>query len=302
VITNLDESGAGMEIRQLEYFVAVAEELHFGRAAERLHIGQPAVSQQIARLEREFAVHLFDRSTRRVRLTAAGIRLLPEARASLAVLERLRLTVVEPNAELNGPLRVGTSEGLGERLDRVLESLATIAPALEVRLLSMPLPKRLDAVRAGDLDAAFVRPAVETSSLEVSPVWTESLVAALPATHPLAAQSMLGLSDLADVPLRMSEREANSAIYDLVVNALREAGVDPPEGPVISSMYDALSEIGTGAPAWTVLYASAAERLQIRRVAFRNLGLPPIQTLLVRPTGPPSEVVRLLLDSCLSAR
>lgn len=290
-----------MEIRQLEYFVAVAEELHFGRAAERLHIGQPAVSQQIARLERELGAELFDRTTRRVKLTSAGTRLLPRARESLHALSRLRLTVVEPAAELSGVLRVGTSEGLGERLDRVLESLATKAPALEVRLLSLPLGERLDAVQRGNLEAAFVRPAADVEGLDASLVWNDTLVAALPATHPLAGRAVLTLQDLAEIPLRMSERAANTGIYDLVANALDEAAVDPPRGAAVSSMYDALAEIGTGATAWTVLYSSATERLVIRRIAFRKLDLPPVQTVLIRPQGLPAPAVQLLLDSCLSA-
>jgi DNA-binding transcriptional LysR family regulator len=290
-----------MEIRQLEYFVAVAEELHFGRAAERLHIGQPAVSQQIARLERELGAELFDRTTRRVKLTSAGTRLLPRARESLHALSRLRLTVVEPAAELSGVLRVGTSEGLGERLDRVLESLATKAPALEVRLLSLPLGERLDAVQRGNLEAAFVRPAADVEGLDASLVWNDTLVAALPATHPLAGRAVLTLQDLAEIPLRMSERAANTGVYDLVANALDEAAVDPPRGAAVSSMYDALAEIGTGTTAWTVLYSSATERLVIRRIAFRKLDLPPVQTALIRPQGLPAPAVQLLLDSCLSA-
>src|SRR5712672_3278690 len=123
--------GNGVELRQLTYFVAVAEELSFGRAAERLHIVQPAVSQEIRRLERELGVPLFDRSSRHVRLTAAGERLLPEARAVLAAAGRVR----EVAAGADGILRVGTSQGLGERLDRALEELRTTAPGLQVRLV-----------------------------------------------------------------------------------------------------------------------------------------------------------------------
>src|SRR5690349_24996895 len=127
-----------MEVRQLEFFVAVAEELHFGRAAERLHIGQPAVSQHVARLERELGVQLFDRTTRRVRLTGAGRRLLPEAHATLTAFGRLRAAVAEPAGDITGRLRIGTSEGLGDRLDQVLDQIATLAPAVDVRLVSLP--------------------------------------------------------------------------------------------------------------------------------------------------------------------
>src|SRR3954462_7737160 len=97
-----------MELRRLHYFVTLAEELHFGRAAERLHIVQPAVSQQLRRLEAELGVTLVERSTRRVALTDAGRRFLPEARATLAAAERARAAVAR---SASGPvtLRLGTS-------------------------------------------------------------------------------------------------------------------------------------------------------------------------------------------------
>lgn len=95
-----------MEIRQLAYFTAVAEELNFGRAAERLHIVQPAVSQQVRRLERELDVPLFDRSSRHVRLTPAGERLLPEARAVLAAADRVRQVAASIAAGADGTVRV----------------------------------------------------------------------------------------------------------------------------------------------------------------------------------------------------
>src|ERR1700733_14559636 len=95
---------ADVELRQVRYFLAVAEELHFGRAAERLHIVQPAVSQQVARLERELGVRLLERSPRRAQLTAAGQRVLDAAREALAAADRVRTAVRRPS----GTVRIGT--------------------------------------------------------------------------------------------------------------------------------------------------------------------------------------------------
>jgi len=156
----------GVEIRQLTYFVTLAEELSFGRAAERLHIVQPAVSQQIRRLERELGVPLFDRSSRHVRLTAAGECLLPEARAVLAAVGQVRQVAAGVVAGVGGILRVGTSQGLGERLDRTLEELRKAAPGLQVRLVSAPAADRIARVRAGELDAAFVRAVTAAPGVE----------------------------------------------------------------------------------------------------------------------------------------
>lgn len=157
-----------MELRQLTYFVAVAEELHFGRAADRLHIVQSAVSMQIQRLERELGAELFDRSPRRVRLTGAGERLLPEARAVLAAAERARAAVAPPSG-----LRIGTSTGLGAHLDRVLAAFARHAPDVPVELYSLPVAERLARVAGGRLDAAFVRAVEPVPGVRVHPLWPD---------------------------------------------------------------------------------------------------------------------------------
>ncbi|MGW0878101.1 LysR substrate-binding domain-containing protein [Streptomyces sp. NPDC002671] len=283
-----------MELRQLSYFVAVAEELHFGRAADRLHIVQSAVSQQIQRLERELGAVLFDRSPRRVRLTAAGERLLPEARAVLAAAEKARACVAAPAG-----LRVGTSTGLGSHLDRVLAAFAERAPDVPVELFSLPVGERLARVAAGRLDAAFVRAAEPPPGVRVLPLWPDPLVAALPAAHPLAARAELDLADLAGLPLALTPRRNNPALVDLVVGACHTAGFEPLPGPVGGSLQDTLATIGAR-PLWTVVYASHARVLHTPRVAyvpFRAPGLALPTGLAVRSADPGPHLEHLVQAS-----
>ncbi|MGY4925640.1 LysR substrate-binding domain-containing protein [Streptomyces sp. 900105755] len=283
-----------MELRQLSYFVAVAEELHFGRAAERLHIVQSAVSQQIQRLERELGAELFDRSPRRVRLTGAGERLLPEARAVLAAAERARATVAAPAG-----LRIGTSTGLGAHLDRVLDAFARRAPGVPVELFSLPAAERLARVAGGRLDAAFVRAVEPVPGVRVRRLWPDPLVAALPATHPLAGRAEIGVEELAGLPLALVGRRTNPALVDLVVGACREAAFEPLPGPSTGSLQDTLASIGTR-PLWTVVYASQARVLHSPRVAFVPFRAPglALTTGLAVPAAAPSPHLADLLLAC----
>jgi DNA-binding transcriptional LysR family regulator len=281
-----------MELRQLTYFVTVAEELHFGRAAERLHIVQSAVSMQIQRLERELGAELFDRTPRRVRLTAAGERLLPEARAVLAAADRARAAVAPPPG-----LRIGTSTGLGTHLDRVLAAFARHAPDVPVELFSLPVAERLARVAGGQLDAAFVRAVEPVPGVRVLPLWPDPLVAALPATHPLAGRAEIGVEELAEVPLTLTERRNNPALVDLVVGACHQAGFEPLPGPAGGSLQDTLATIGAR-PLWTVVYASHARVLHSPRVAFvpfRAPGLALSTGLAVPVAAPPPHLDTLLL-------
>lgn len=282
-----------MEIRQLHYFVAVADERGFARAAERLGIVQPAVSQQIARLERELGVQLFDRSARQIRLTEAGARLLPEARALLDQETRIRRVAADLSSD--SVLRLGTSQGLGDRLERLLQGLPG-----KVRLRALPLNERLAAVRSGDLDAAFVRGMDTVTGLELLPLWEGRLVAILPATHRLAGKAVLELSDLAELPLRLAPRSDNPPLHDLLLGACREAGFEPAPAPPFTNLQDTVAEIGIGEPSWTVLYQAGAEVVPTRRVAVRPLTRPLVTTSLAVPQGPPGPALRRLLESARS--
>ena len=292
---------ADVELRQLRYFLAVAEELHFGRAAGRLHIVQPTVSQQVRRLEREIGLDLFDRTTRAVTLTTAGSEFLPHARAIVGA-ERAALEAMAAlRTERATVLRLGTNVGLGARLERVLTTLAELTPHVTVELRSADAATRLRLVREGELDAAFIRGVARSPDLELVPVWTDTLVLVLPAAHPLAAHESVDIADLAGVPLRISPREANPHLVDLVTDACRAAGFEPALGPAFTTDQDTLAAIGSGRPSWTVFYAGQAEILPPgRTVAFRPFTppVPAMQTYLaVRPTASASRLAPLL-EAC----
>ncbi|MFF7727002.1 LysR substrate-binding domain-containing protein [Streptomyces sp. NPDC008001] len=298
-----------MELRQLRYFVTVAEELHFGRAAERLVIGQPAVSQQIRRLERELKIELFDRTPRLVQLTAAGQAFLPAARAVLAAEDAARAVAAELAGGGSGVFRLGTVTGLGERLDRILDAFEEHAPGVRVELVALPVRERLARLSDGRLDAAFVRGAApapggaaapDSDELRRRPLWEDELLAAVPSRHPLAGRAAVHLADLAGLPLRLTERRHHPSLVDLVLDGCRQAGFEPTPGPAYSTLQDTLAAIGSGTPMWTVVYAGNARRMRLPRVAFVPFAAPGLRlpVELVTRCGAPSPLLGLLEGAC----
>lgn len=272
-----------MELRQLRYFVTVAEELHFGRAAERLHIVQPAVSQQVRRLERSLGVSLFTRTTRAVALSEAGQRFLPHARAVLSAADRAADSVAEFR-DLRS-LRLGTSEGLGDRLDLVLGAFARLAPSVSLELVHAPTPQRLERVRDGSLDATIVRGSWPSSGLDFTPLWMDEVWVALPASHPLTASDSVAFASLASLPVRLSPVSRNRPLFELVVSCCRAAGFEPVLGPDFTTAQDTLGTLGYGRPHWTVFYRAHANLLPVPGVVFRPLRepTPRMQTYLATP-------------------
>ncbi|RJO70624.1 LysR family transcriptional regulator [Nocardia panacis] len=289
-----------MELRQLQYFLVVAGELHFGRAAERLHIVQSAVSQQVNRLERELGVTLFERTTRTVRLTEAGRRLQPHAEQVLNAVTQARQAVEDLRIERTGTIRLGTSTGLGTRLEKLLVEFARLAPDAHLELANADADERIKRVRSGELDAAVLRGPRDESDLELLPLWSDALVAAIPARHDLAVLREIDLARLAELPLRLVARSHNPALYDLVIGCCRQAGFEPVLGPEFTTDQDTLAAVGFGQPSWTVYYATMAVRLTFPGVVFRPLRNPePVMPsfLAVRP-NPPRAELRALLSAC----
>ncbi|MFJ9554199.1 LysR family transcriptional regulator [Nocardiopsis sp. NPDC101807] len=247
-----------MELRALQYFVTVAEELHFGRAAQRLGIVQPAVSQQVARLERELGARLLDRTSRRVRLTPAGERVLAEARRTLAAAARVRVVAGEPAAVL----RIGVASCVTRRLDRALGRLGDGERPAEPRLVDLPVAARLDAVRDGELDLALVRGAFTSEEMTVVRAWSEPLHAVLAREHPAARKSAVGLHDLDPRGLRVPARDSDPPMHDAILAALPVAPLRPPAGDMLNVLF----EVGRDPGGWTLTPAeqfdgSRSERL-----------------------------------------
>ena len=180
-----------MDVRQLEYFVAVAEELSFTRAAARCHVAQSALSYQIARLEREQGVTLFERTSRSVRLAAAGELLLHRARAVLDELDAARAELAELAGVITGRLRLGMVGSTGQAAPVVERTLAAFHhrhPAVEIAIRDTGSRHMAEQVRAGELDMAFVGLFADQLPADLSHriLTDEPLVAALPRGHPLA--------------------------------------------------------------------------------------------------------------------
>ncbi len=249
-----------MELRQLRYFVTVAEELHFGRAAERLSVVQPAVSQQLARLERELGVRLLERTSRRVALTGPGLRLLGEARATLAAAEQVRAVAADLAAGRPCTLRIGTSPGLADRLQRGVATMRRLVPDLGLVLVDGSAAAHCAAIRAGDLDVALVRGAVQTAGLRTVELWRDPLHAVLPAAHPAVGPpgTALPIAALAEMVLRLPGRERSPALHDLVLAACHDAGFAPCTGRPMGAIEDAIVEIGAGDREVTVVPGTPA--------------------------------------------
>ena len=218
-----------MELRHLRYYVAVAEECHFGRAAERLHMAQPPLSQQIKQLETELGVQLLTRSTRKVELTAAGERYLDRARAILASVDAAGDEAARVAAGEVGRVAIGfTGSATYEVLPVLARALREDFPDLELDLRGeMLTPDQVGALHQGTLDIAFLRPPVRDASITLRILRREPLIAVLPMSHPLAARQQVRLNDLRHEQFITYPSHHRSVVYDAVMDACQHAGFTP---------------------------------------------------------------------------
>jgi DNA-binding transcriptional LysR family regulator len=228
-----------VDLRKLRYFVAVAEELHFGRAAARLHIAQPVLSRQIRALEDELRAQLFVRTKRATELTPAGRQLLDDARPLLAAAEATRRRVAQA-ARGSKTFTIGFMPGL--TVTPVVRRFAAANPEIEVEVLRTTWDDRVDVLHDGRVDVSIVRLPIDQTGLVVRPLFEEPRVAMIPADHRLAGKPAIDIADLADEHL-LQDPDAVPEWRDIALE-LRSGHRRPV--PALHSVEEKLEHVAAG--------------------------------------------------------
>jgi DNA-binding transcriptional LysR family regulator len=225
---NEERAELSIELRHIRYFLAVAEELNFGRAAARLNIAQPPLSVQIQILERELGVKLFDRTRRRTRLTREGEVFLLEARQICDQVSRARLAVNQAASGELGRLRVaGVPYAFMEVLPTVMPKFRQQNPNIVVDLREAGTQESLDSLFAGTVDVAYVRQGDPIEGIELEPVRIGTLEVVVPLGHRLAGAGYIDIIDLACEAFVTTSRHISPYYYDQTLSALATAGITP---------------------------------------------------------------------------
>ncbi|MEY4752802.1 MAG: hypothetical protein RJA44_477 [Pseudomonadota bacterium] len=215
-----------MDLRQMRYFLALAEERNFGRAAERLHMAQPPLTRQIRALEDELGTPLFLRTSKGVELTDAGLALLDEVPNLLALAQRARERTQRAGQGLTGRLDVATfGSGILDAIPRVLARFHRERPEVKIVLHNLTKAEQLEALRERRITVGFNRLVPPQDDLCVEQVLRESMMVGLPARHPLAARAVITIEDLDDLPLILYPNIPMRGLAEEVMGAFRQAGV-----------------------------------------------------------------------------
>ncbi len=259
-----------MELKQLRYFIAVAEEKHFGRAAQKLHRSQPPVSTQVKALEHELGVDLIKRTTRSVELTPAGEVFLEKAKRVLEVAEDARVSVGRAAQGRVGHLTIGfVSSAALSLLPLALQKFREAYPDVTLNLRELTSAEQRTALSRGDIDVGLVRLPMNTGGLSALNVLEEPLLVALPAGHALAGEETVTLAALADVPLISFPEHLVPGAHAHLMTLFAEEGHTPNIVQEAVHLQTIVSLVASGLGA-SVLPASA-RRSPLAGVVYRTL-------------------------------
>jgi LysR family hydrogen peroxide-inducible transcriptional activator len=262
-----------MNIRDLRYIVAVADERHFGRAAERCHVSQPALSGQIRKLEDGLGVALFERTSRAVRITPVGARIVAQARQLIDIADGIVATAQAARDPFSGPFRLGMIATIGPYLSPlILPAIRRDLPDLSLTLVEGLTTELEDRVANGDLDGAILATAPVDPHLEEIVLYDEPFRVALPGGHPLAGRKQIDLDALDDDELLLLAD--GHCLRDQVVDACRTKSAAATANTRETSLETLLALVAAGDG---VTLVPALTRLGDER---------PNDAVIIRPVGP----------------
>src|SRR5689334_3294737 len=284
-----------MDIRQMRYFRAVAEELHFRRAAERLHLSQPSLSEQIRLLEEELGVKLFERSKRRVCLTEAGETLLVKTRQLLDGVEQAIDETRQVAAGTAGRLSINfVSTALIGELPRALRAFISQVPHIDIRLTEIDPEEQIQNILKGDADIGFIHGIVKHPQLESMVVHSDTLMLALP--REVAKKGAIHLRSVAEFTTILPSAFSTYGFSAHVEEAYRLAGVTPRKVMHIKLLIVGLYLVAAGFGVCVV--PACFKSVQVRGVVYRPLAIqpPPAELRAVWRRDSESKLLRRFLQ------
>ncbi|MDQ0380668.1 LysR family transcriptional regulator [Amycolatopsis thermophila] len=286
-----------MELRYLTSFLAVAEELHFGRAAKRLQMAQPPLSQQIRQLEKELGVQLFERNTRSVRLTSAGESFLEPVRQVMEDLDIATKAARAAGRGEYGRVTVGFAGASShESLPLLTRAVRAAHPGLELVMRGQTYANvALARVADGSLDLGFVRLPITAPGVEARVIDEEEMICALPSDHPLARLDEVPVEALAEEPFVSFPANAGSSVRDATVRVCVSAGFNPRVVQEAPDSYTILALVAAGVG--VTLTVSSCQHIQQTGLAYRRLAGEPVrlQAALAWRRDNPSAALRTVL-------
>lgn len=259
-----------MDQRLLQFFVTLADELHFQRAAARLGVTQPALSQQIAKLEELLSVRLFERNRRRVALTDAGRVFLDDALSILRQFEVAASTAKLAARGQIGRLTLGFVEASPFNiLPKLVSRLGHELPNVSLVLHEMVTEEQVDALRSGRIDVGLVRPMFDEPSFGILPLFSERYVVALPDTHALAGRATIDLAELRNEGFIMTPSRKRRYIEGRFRAAFRQAGYEPRVAQEVLQLHTAIGLVGGGVG--VALVPESVSQLHLQSVVYRPL-------------------------------
>ncbi len=263
-------ASSGVDVRRLRYFIAVAEEMHFGRAARRLNIAQPALSRQVAQLELALAAELFDRARSQIRLTAAAEALLPHARDILRRIDQAGAIVRRAAEGGTGVLNIGfVGSATYSVLPDILKAYRAAYPSVELVLHAMNTSELRQALVERRIDTAFARPSIKDAEIVNETIMVEPLIVALPDGDPLAGEAAVSLEALRSRAFVLYPRHPRPSFADRIIEICQASGFSPAVAQETMELQTALGLVAVGVG--VSLVPASVERSHRHGVAYRPL-------------------------------